>query len=239
MIKMPEIITISGFIIRIALAAVLGVFMGLERQLTNHVTGILTNVIVCVGSFAFTAFSYLGFTDGVDLTRVAAAIVSGIGFLGAGVILSDGTKVKGLTTAASIWASAAVGILCCLDRIWFAIIVAVTIVISHLILHPLSEFINKTQRYNKEKLKNQEAFYKISIVCTEDNADEIKTHIVQYIRDLDNILLRKLDMVGTDNGNERITAEVSTKKKDNELIEKIITHVGKHENIVSTGWKNM
>ena len=236
---MPEIITISGFIIRIALAAVLGVFMGLERQLTNHVTGILTNVIVCVGSFAFTAFSYLGFTDGVDLTRVAAAIVSGIGFLGAGVILSDGTKVKGLTTAASIWASAAVGILCCLDRIWFAIIVAVTIVISHLILHPLSEFINKTQRYNKEKLKNQEAFYKISIVCTEDNADEIKTHIVQYIRDLDNILLRKLDMVGTDNGNERITAEVSTKKKDNELIEKIITHVGKHENIVSTGWKNM
>ena len=236
---MPEIITISGFIIRIALAAVLGVFMGLERQLTNHVTGILTNVIVCVGSFAFTAFSYLGFTDGVDLTRVAAAIVSGIGFLGAGVSLSDGTKVKGLTTAASIWASAAVGILCCLDRIWFAIIVAVTIVISHLILHPLSEFINKTQRYNKEKLKNQEAFYKISIVCTEDNADEIKTHIVQYIRDLDNILLRKLDMVGTDNGNERITAEVSTKKKDNELIEKIITHVGKHENIVSTGWKNM
>ncbi len=236
---MPGIMTVSGFLIRIALAVLLGVFMGLERQLTNHVTGILTNVIVCVGSFAFTAFSYLAFTDGVDLTRIAAAIVSGIGFLGAGVILSDGTKIKGLTTAASIWASSAVGILCSLDKIWFAIIVAATIVISHLILHPLSEFINKTQRYNKEKLKNQEAFYKISIVCTEDDADEIKTHIVQYIRDLDNILLRKLEMVDADNGSEKITAEVSTRNKDNELIERIITHVGKHENIISTGWKNM
>ncbi len=236
---MPGIVTVSGFVIRILIAVALGVFMGLERQLTNHVTGILTNVIVCVGSFAFTAFSYLAFTDGVDLTRVAAGIVSGIGFLGAGVILSDGTKVKGLTTAASIWASSAVGILCCLDKIWYAVIVAATIVISHLILHPISEFINQTQRYNKEKLRNQEAFYKISIVCTEDNADEIKTHIMQYIRDLDNILLRKLDMVGTDNGNERITAEVSTKKKDNELIERIITHIGKHENIISTGWKNI
>lgn len=236
---MPGIVTVSGFVIRILIAVALGVFMGLERQLTNHVTGILTNVIVCVGSFSFTAFSYLAFTDGVDLTRVAAGIVSGIGFLGAGVILSDGTKVKGLTTAASIWASSAVGILCCLDKIWYAVIVAATIVISHLILHPLSEVINKAQRYNKDKLRNQEAFYKISIVCTEDNADEIKTHIVQYIRDLDNILLRKLDMVETDNGNERITAEVSTRKKDNELVERIITHVGKHENIISTGWKNM
>ncbi len=235
---MPGIVTVSGFAIRILIAAVLGVFMGLERQLTNHVTGILTNVIVCVGSFAFTAFSYLCFTDGVDLTRVAAAIVSGIGFLGAGVILSDGTKVKGLNTAASIWASAAVGILCCVDKAWFAIIVAATIVISHLILHPISEFINKTQRYNKEKQKNQEAFYKINIVCAEDNAEEIKTHIVQYIRDMDNILLRNLSMRGADDGNEKITAVVSTKNKDNELIERIITHVGKHETIISTGWEN-
>ena len=97
----------------------------------------------------------------------------------------------------------------------------------------------KEKKDVKEKLKNQEAFYKISIVCTEDDADEIKTHIVQYIRDLDNILLRKLEMVDADNGSEKITAEVSTRNKDNELIVRIITHVGKHENIISTGWKNM
>lgn len=235
---MPGIVTVSGFLIRILLAVVLGIVLGLERQLTNHVTGIRTNVIVCVGSFAFTAFSYLCFTDGVDLTRVASGIVSGIGFLGAGVILSDGTKVKGLTTAASIWASSAVGILCCLDNILYAIIVAATLVFCHLILHPVSEFINKQQKYDKEKRKNEEAFYKISIICEEERADEIKTHIVQYIRNLDNILLRNLSMRGTEGGNKKITAEVSTRTKDNELIERVITHVGKQENIISTGWEN-
>ena len=89
---MPAITTAAGFAIRLAIAVLLGIVMGAERQLTKHKTGILTNVIVCVGSFAFTAFSYLAPDVNTDVTRVAAQIVSGIGFLGAGVIISDGTN---------------------------------------------------------------------------------------------------------------------------------------------------
>lgn len=234
---MPEITTILGFSIRLLIAIVLGAVMGAERQLTKHRTGILTNVIVCVGAFAFTSFSY--FIDPLhsDGTRIAAQIVSGIGFLGAGVIISDGTKVRGVNTAASIWASAAVGILCCLDKWWFAALVAATIVISHLVIHPITEFITKKQEYNKEKNDKQETFYRITIVCTEENVVDIKTNIIQYFRELNNVLIRNLEMIETDSGNIKVRADISTKTKDDALVEHIITHVGKHEDIISTGWK--
>lgn len=236
---MPAITTVWGFAIRLFIAAGLGILIGAERQLTKHRTGILTNVIVCVGSFAFTAFSYLAKDGSSDVTRVAAQIVSGIGFLGAGVIISDGTKIKGINTAASIWASASVGILCCLDRWWFAAMVAGTIVLAHIVIHPITEFITKKQEYNKGKSDKLETFYRISIVCSEENADEIKKNIIEYFRELDDVLLRNLEMSDVDGGNVKVRAEISTKRKNNELVEHIITHVGKHEDIISTGWKHL
>ena len=238
---MPMITTPEGFAIRLGIAVVLGIIMGSQRQLTKHKTGILTNVIVCVGAFAFTSFSFLAPSreNTSDFTRVAAQIVSGIGFLGAGVIISDGTKIKGINTAASIWASAAVGILCCLDNPLFAIMVALTIVVSHLVIHPITDWITKKQEYDKQKSSKQETFYRISIVCSEENADEIKKNIIEYLRELDNILLRNLQMSDMDGGNVKIRAELSTKTKNNELVEHIITHVGKHEDIISTGWKHI
>lgn len=236
---MPAITTVWGFAIRLLIAAGLGMLIGAERQLTKHRTGILTNVIVCVGSFAFTAFSYLAKDGSSDVTRVAAQIVSGIGFLGAGVIISDGTKIKGINTAASIWASASVGILCCLDRWWFAAMVAGTIVLAHIVIHPITEFITKKQEYNKGKSDKLETFYRISIVCSEENADEIKKNIIEYFRELDDVLLRNLEMSDVDGGNVKVRAEISTKRKNNELVEHIITHVGKHEDIISTGWKHL
>lgn len=236
---MPAITTVWGFAIRLLIAAGLGILIGAERQLTKHRTGILTNVIVCVGSFAFTAFSYLAKDGSSDVTRVAAQIVSGIGFLGAGVIISDGTKIKGINTAASIWASASVGILCCLDRWWFAAMVAGTIVLAHIVIHPITEFITKKQEYNKGKSDKLETFYRISIVCSEENADEIKKNIIEYFREFDDVLLRNLEMSDVDGGNVKVRAEISTKRKNNELVEHIITHVGKHEDIISTGWKHL
>lgn len=236
---MPAITTVWGFAIRLLITAGLGMLIGAERQLTKHRTGILTNVIVCVGSFAFTAFSYLAKDGSSDVTRIAAQIVSGIGFLGAGVIISDGTKIKGINTAASIWASASVGILCCLDRWWFAAMVAGTIVLAHIVIHPITEFITKKQEYNKGKSDKLETFYRISIVCSEENADEIKKNIIEYFRELDDVLLRNLEMSDVDGGNVKVRAEISTKRKNNELVEHIITHVGKHEDIISTGWKHL
>jgi putative Mg2+ transporter-C (MgtC) family protein len=95
----------------IALAAVLGFIIGFERKMRAKEAGIRTHAIVCVGSALMMCISKYGFS-GVDTSRVAAQIVAGIGFLGAGIIVYRKHEVHGLTTAAGIWATAGIGMAC-------------------------------------------------------------------------------------------------------------------------------
>lgn len=95
---------------RILLAAVLGAAIGLERQLSGKVAGIRTNVLICLGAAVLTIISEeMGREYGDSASRIAAQIVTGVGFLGAGVIIRDRGGVHGLTTAATIWLVASVG----------------------------------------------------------------------------------------------------------------------------------
>jgi putative Mg2+ transporter-C (MgtC) family protein len=101
--------------VRMLIAAILGAGIGFEREIHDHPAGMRTHLLVALGSAIFTELSIFGFgaaaggSGAVDPTRIAAQIVSGIGFLGAGAILKYGTSIRGLTTAASLWATAAVG----------------------------------------------------------------------------------------------------------------------------------
>ena len=106
--------------LRLAAALVLGGAIGLERELSGQVAGLRTHMMVALGSCLFGVVSAYGFDDfigpradtnlQVDVTRVASNIVTGVGFLGGGAILKSGASVKGLTTAASLWVTAAVGL---------------------------------------------------------------------------------------------------------------------------------
>jgi putative Mg2+ transporter-C (MgtC) family protein len=105
-------------LLRLSVAAVLGGAIGMERELRERQAGLRTHLVVCVGSALFTLVSAYGFREFLvnggslvrtDPTRIAAQIVSGIGFLGAGAIIRQGLSVKGLTTAATLWLVAAIG----------------------------------------------------------------------------------------------------------------------------------
>ena len=97
-------------LLRLTVAAALGGAIGLERELLERQAGLRTHLVVCVGSALFTLVSAYAFTSPrVDPTRIAAQIVSGIGFLGAGAIIRQGLSVRGLTTAATLWLVAAIG----------------------------------------------------------------------------------------------------------------------------------
>jgi putative Mg2+ transporter-C (MgtC) family protein len=103
----PNDLTIA---LRLLLAAILGALIGLEREIHDHPAGMRTHLLVSLGSAGFTALSIYAFpSPGADPARVAAQIVTGIGFLGAGAILKQGVTIHGLTTAASLWVVAAVG----------------------------------------------------------------------------------------------------------------------------------
>jgi putative Mg2+ transporter-C (MgtC) family protein len=108
------VVTTSHQLIALLIATGLGSAIGLERELGAQPAGFRTHVLVALGASLFTIVG----TDlpGSDPTRVAAQVVTGIGFLGAGAILRDGGSIKGLTTAASLWVTAAAGVACGLDR---------------------------------------------------------------------------------------------------------------------------
>jgi uncharacterized membrane protein YhiD involved in acid resistance len=102
--------TDSGYALRLLVAAILGALVGLEREIHDHPAGMRTHLLVSLGSAGFTVLSIAAFpAPGADPARIAAQIVSGIGFLGAGAILKAGATIRGLTTAASLWTVAAVG----------------------------------------------------------------------------------------------------------------------------------
>lgn len=113
----PWEIDMADTAIRLVMALVLGGMIGLEREQNNHAAGFRTHILVCIGSALIMMLSIYGFADFVnepnvrmDPARLAAQVVSGIGFLGAGVILRNGFSVMGLTTAASLWVVAAIGL---------------------------------------------------------------------------------------------------------------------------------
>jgi putative Mg2+ transporter-C (MgtC) family protein len=122
--------------LRLLVAAGLGLAIGFEREIHGHPAGLRTHMLVALGSALFTVLSIDGFLDKgagtalVDPTRIAAQIVSGIGFLGAGAILKDGIVIRGLTTAASLWATSAVGMAAGAGEYVIGVVAAVVILVS-------------------------------------------------------------------------------------------------------------
>ena len=129
--------TYLDFLCRISICFVLGLIIGIERQYRRRVAGMRTITLVALGSFLFVSISFL--TNPVDITRIAAQVVSGIGFLGAGVIIRDGQNIRGLNTAATLWCSAAVGTLTALGFIVEAVIGVLYILASNIILRIISK----------------------------------------------------------------------------------------------------
>lgn len=97
----------TRFLVGIVLSVLLGILIGYERELRKKDAGISTHTLVIAGSMIFTILSAM--VDPNSTSRISAAVVTGIGFLGAGLILKDGTSVRNLTTAASVWYAAAIG----------------------------------------------------------------------------------------------------------------------------------
>src|SRR5512133_1421856 len=104
---MPSNLELLG---RLLLAAVLGGAIGAERELNDQAAGLRTHMLLTIGACLFTLVSAYGFGGPTDPSRLATQVVTGIGFLGGGAIVRHGLTVKGLTTAASIWATASVGV---------------------------------------------------------------------------------------------------------------------------------
>lgn len=131
--------------INLGVALLCGAVIGSERQVRQRMAGLRTNALVALGACSFVLFAAL-FPKEVSQTRVAAQIVSGIGFLGAGIIFRDGFNIHGLNTAATLWCSAAVGMLAGAHAFDLAVMVTAFVVFTNLGLRPLVKFIKRQTR---------------------------------------------------------------------------------------------
>ncbi len=135
------------------LATVFGAIIGLERELSGKAAGLRTNILICLGAAVFTIISrqMATGTEG-SVTRIAAQIVTGVGFLGAGAIIQDRGGVHGLTTAATIWLVASIGMACGAHLYQLALI---TTLIAIIVLIGLAKLARPLERYEeKSKTRN-------------------------------------------------------------------------------------
>jgi putative Mg2+ transporter-C (MgtC) family protein len=125
-------------VLRLLLAAALGAIIGYQRERAGKPAGLRTHILICVGAALFTVASLYGFGGQADPARVAAGIVAGIGFLGAGAIIRrEGGIVEGLTTAATIWAVAAIGLAAGAGLYIVSVVTTAVVSIILLLPHPI------------------------------------------------------------------------------------------------------
>jgi putative Mg2+ transporter-C (MgtC) family protein len=136
-VRTVEPMSTPDLLLRVAIAAGCGALIGLERQWHQRGAGLRTNVLVAVGACLFVLLSVVMGGD-TSPTRVAAQVVSGVGFLGAGVIIRDGANVRGINTAATLWCAAAVGCLSAIGEYGLSAIGAGTVMAANLLLRPVA-----------------------------------------------------------------------------------------------------
>ncbi|OYV40832.1 MAG: methyltransferase [Rhodospirillales bacterium 20-64-7] len=164
-----DLLVMLRTVISLATAFVLGTAIGFERQWRQRSAGLRTNVLVALGA---AAFADLGLRlRGVEgSTQIVAYVVSGIGFLGAGVILKDGTNIRGLNTAATLWCSAAVGTFCGTGLVFEAILLTVGVLAANTMLRPLVNWVNR----RPITAEMTEALYQVHVICRPDSVADAR-----------------------------------------------------------------
>lgn len=139
---------------QVSIAFVIGAIIGLEREFRSKPAGFRTMILISVGSCLYTILSKEA--GGASPDRIASNIVTGIGFIGAGVIFKEGITVNGLTTAALIWITAALGMAIGYHNYTLAIVVSIIVVVALFVLEPVQRFINRFHKVKDYKIRTIE-----------------------------------------------------------------------------------
>ena len=135
--------TLKDFLVRLGIALIVGLIIGFERQWHHKRTGLKTNMLVSTGAAIFVLLSIkiMETNLNIDVSRIIAQVVTGVGFLGAGVIFREGSDVHGLTSAATIWCSAAIGCMAAMGYFVESLICTVLVVVVNSFLEPLDNYL--------------------------------------------------------------------------------------------------
>jgi putative Mg2+ transporter-C (MgtC) family protein len=218
--------------LNLAAAVGLGAVIGFERQWRNRLAGLRTNTLVALGAASFVVFEAL-FPGDSSPTRVAAQVVSGIGFLGAGIIFREGFNVRGLNTAATLWCSAAVGLLAGAGFPAHAAVATSFVVFVNLLLRPIVKFIDRQPLVSTEVRIG----YLISVTCPSPDEAHIRALLLQDLSG-SGLALRGLeskDINGT--GRVNVCAHLTATERVDAVVERIVGRLSLEPTVSAARWQ--
>lgn len=220
------------FILNTGVALLMGMLIGVERQWRQHTAGLRTNTLVALGSALFVGLSTFIDTE-ASPTRIAAQVVSGLGFLGGGVILREGLNIRGLNTAATIWCSGAVG---CLAGAGFplqAMVGTAGVLFVHLGLRPMTRWID-----NKVRTSNDvEMVYRLRVEADANQDAHIRYILLRHINEQPRITLQGMSHEEAEGDSTVIVAEIFAMERNDRLMEEILARVSIEPVIKAVSWQ--
>lgn len=222
---------------RLAIALVLGFVIGVEREWRQGMAGLHTVTLVAVGAALFTMLPVLLGMPG-DPTRVAAQVVSGIGFLAGGVILREGLTLRGLITAATLWATAAIGVLAGNGFFEEATVGTVVIVGVNLLFQPMAEAMARRAviRAARKKTEVRTTSFTLNITCAVSAADRVREVVLETV-DRSTLSLRSLRTTMPARGVDSVTLQLTQPGFDRKLIEQLTTTIADVDEVTSVTWE--
>jgi putative Mg2+ transporter-C (MgtC) family protein len=222
---------IEQYTVNVLAALVLGALIGIERQWRQRMAGVRTNALVSVGAAMFVTLADLTPGEGSP-TRIAAQVASGIGFLGAGVIIRDGLNVRGLNTAATLWCAAGAGVLAGSGFLAFAAIGVATVLAANLGLRPLAQRLDR----GAAGLPPEAETYYVRVECRSDSEQRNRTSLLtealhQGLR-LHSIQSRDLEV----SGRVEIVARLTSQGSQDRAVEHVVGRLSLDDAVYSARW---
>jgi putative Mg2+ transporter-C (MgtC) family protein len=223
------------FVLNILVALVLGVVIGLERQFRQHPAGLRTNALVSVGAALFVSLTRL-MGDHDSPTRIASYIVSGVGFLGGGVILREGLNVKGMSTAATLWCSAAIGTLSGAGFPLHALMGTLAVLLMHIGLRPIARWID-----NRVRLAvNVEMAYRLRVICDQKHEGIIRTILLRHVNAHPGMTIQGIATQDDDHPDKTaVVADVFSIRRNDKAMEEVMSRLNIEPTVTAVRWEHV
>lgn len=218
----------SDFLLKIGCAFLTGALIGIERQYRQRNAGLRTNILVATGAATFTVLSYAMTSSSGDPSRMAAQIISGIGFLGGGLILKDGVNVRGLNTAATIWCSAACGTLSGSGLYAEAFVLVGCVLFTHIGLRTVCRWI--------EQKTSGSYLYSIQTECRHDLSGPVQQTVMNTLAFHPNIKLCAL-FYKSNTEYTTVYCHIRIQGEHKASLDQLITRIRALPGVYASGWK--
>ena len=216
---------------RLVIALFLGAAIGFERQWNRKMAGLRTNALVALGACGFVVFGIL--SDPQDSSRIAAQVVTGIGFLGAGIILREGANVVGLNTAATLWCAAMVGTFAGGGLIVSATFATALIIVTNLLLRPLVQRLN----WNMMRASNVATYYRIEVTSKSVEEAHIRSLLMHGLSNA-GLGLRRIESEDIPETSKiSVVAQAVSSSRNDAALEQIVGRLSLEPFVTAASWQ--